>query len=330
MKFYKHILQPLYIKDFTNTIFYDFDENEIEKIEEETKFYSSSSCLIKNLKNKGYIMNTRYVNYYIFQNNNYVNCEKNIISLNKYIELDENFIILNEKLFYEDYLQTRYIGVEDIKIFNETNNDVNQIKFIGTGFHKNNKLGIVVGDYNTENKKLIPNEIKSNFNDLPCEKNWVFIDYKNSTHIIYKWNPLQICKLDNQTNLINIIEEKKMPDIFSHIRGSSCGYKYNKTIDVISDNVKFFIKLNEIWFITHIVSYENPRHYYHMFVIFDESMNLMRYSAPFSFEGEPIEYSLSVLVEDDKVLVNYSTWDRTTKIAVFDKKYIDSIIKYTI
>ena len=84
----------------------------------------------------------------------------------------------------------------------------------------------------------------------------------------------------------------------------------------------------EIWFVVHIVSYESPRHYYHMFVVFDEDMNFLRYSAPFKFEGQPIEYCLSVVVEHERVLVNYSEWDRSTKIGVYDKKYIDSIIKY--
>jgi len=69
-------------------------------------------------------------------------------------------------------------------------------------------------------------------------------------------------------------------------------------------------------------------HYYHVISVFDKDMNLLRYSAPFKFEGEPIEYSLSIIVEDNRVLMTYSTWDRTSKIAIYDKKYIDEIVKY--
>jgi hypothetical protein len=78
-----------------------------------------------------------------------------------------------------------------------------------------------------------------------------------------------------------------------------------------------------------MVSYENPRHYYHIIAVFDENMQLLRYSAPFKFEGEPIEYCLSVVVEDDRVLLNFSSWDRTTKLGVYDKEYIESLLKYT-
>ncbi len=124
-----------------------------------------------------------------------------------------------------------------------------------------------------------------------------------------------------------------MPKIFNYIRGSSCGFTYKKQLiqktDESKDNITLVAEENEIWFVTHLVSYENPRHYYHLIAVFDENMNLLRYSAPFKFEGEPIEYSLSIVVEDEKVLINYSTWDRTTKIGIYDKKYIDSIVKYT-
>jgi hypothetical protein len=118
--------------------------------------------------------------------------------------------------------------------------------------------------------------------------------------------------MDKDKKQIHIVETKELPNIFSHVRGSSCGFSYK----------------SEIWFIVHLVSYENPRHYYHMIVVFDVNMNLQRYSAPFKFEGDPIEYALSIVVEDERVLINYNTWDRTTRIGVYDKKYIDTILKY--
>ena len=64
------------------------------------------------------------------------------------------------------------------------------------------------------------------------------------------------------------------------------------------------------------------------FAVFDDSMNLLRYSAPFKFYTEPIEYCLGLVVEDERVLITYSVWDRETKLGIYSKKYIDSIIKY--
>ena len=104
-----------------------------------------------------------------------------------------------------------------------------------------------------------------------------------------------------------------MPIYFSHLRGSTCGFDYN----------------NEIWFVQHLVSHENPRYYYHVITVFDKDMNILRYSAPFKFSNNPIEYCLSIIVENERVIINYSTWDRTSEIGIYDKKYLeDSILIY--
>jgi len=333
MKFYKDILTPKHMYVFDNKMTALINEVNID-------FHSSSSCLIhkklhdKNSHDEGdvegkYLMNIRYVNYYITENGSYINCEKNIITANKFVELDKDFKIINIKCFDIDFDGRQYIGTEDVKIFNDVCSD--NVLFIGTGLHKNNFLGIVSGNYdiyNNDSKKLIPNEITQNFNQSQCEKNWVYVDYNNSTHIIYKWNPLQICKLNEENKNLEIVKNIEMPKIFSHARGSSCGFKYSKKMTNNNGNIVITYEESEIWFVVHMVSYENPRHYYHIISVFDENMQLLRYSTPFKFEGEPIEYCLSIVVEDDRVLLNFSSWDRTTKLGVYDKEYIEGLLKY--
>lgn len=318
MKFYKQILQKKSLFDVDNTINIIINGENVNMV-------SSSSCLIKNPTNDGYLMNVRYVNYRITENGSYINCDKHIITCNKLVEFDKNLNVVKEVWFDVNFDGRLYIGVEDVKIYND--NYKNKLIYIGTGYHSNNKIGIVSGDYNIDEKKFVINELKQNFNATNCEKNWIFVDYKNETHIIYDWHPLRICKLENN-NLI-VVDTKTMPKLFSRVRGSTCGFVYNKKIGENNNgNIKLDITESEIWFINHIVSYESPRHYYHIISVFDSNMNLLRYSAPFKFEGDPIEYCLSILVEDERVLINYSTWDRTTRIGVYDKKYIDSLLLY--
>jgi tetratricopeptide (TPR) repeat protein len=319
MKFYKDILIQKSKIVLDNKIVTNINNENIEVI-------SSSSCLIPNKTNDGYNMNIRYVNYYINENGNYLNCDKHIITINKYVELDKNFNIKTDKWIELEFNNRRYIGIEDVRIFNDI--ETEKILFIGTGYHHNDKIGIVIGNYNTEALQLKCSEITQQFNNTNCEKNWVFVDYKNSTHIIYDWHPLRICKIDSK-NQLNIVEKRETPKIFSRIRGSTCGFKYSNKISTSTNgNISIDVMEDEIWFVNHIVSYENPRHYYHLISVFDSNMNLLRYSAPFKFEGESIEYCLSIVVEDEQVLINYSTWDRTTRIGVYDKKYIDSILHF--
>jgi len=324
MKFYKDILKSTQIINFGNSVVKNINGENIG-------FYSSSSCLIPNpFENKnGYLMNIRYVNYLINDKGNYLNCDKHIITQNKYIELSSDFKIINEKFLEFNFEDRRYIGIEDVRIFYDSYSS--KIQFIGTSYHQNNTIGVTTGDYDINESKLSSIlEIKP-FCQSNCEKNWVFVDINKSINVIYKWYPLQICKINKEKELLELIQTKEMPKIFSHARGSTCGFTYTKKTSLAgntNDNIDITFDETEIWFVLHMVSYENPRHYYHIFAVFDESMNLLRYSAPFKFHTESIEYCLGLVVEDERVLITYSVWDRETKLGIYDKKYIDSIIKY--
>ena len=290
MKFYKYILIPRIIVDFTDSI--NFTINDI------TRSYNSSSASIISTE-YGYLMNIRYVNFIVTEKGEYKNCDDHIITLNKSVTLSKEFKIIKEQLCESVIDTRRYIGIEDVKIFNNGTD----IVFMGTGLHTNGNLGMNYGIYKSYLESV---ELKCEFNTCNCEKNWCFYD-KNK--IVYNWFPLILGELELNIAVLTKKEEKEMPKIFKKVRGSSNGFKYN----------------NEIWFVVHIVSYESPRHYYHLLVVFDEYMNLLRYTAPFKFEGFPIEYCLGIIVEDDCVIIPYSTWDRTTKLAIYNKFYIDNI-----
>ena len=124
----------------------------------------------------------------------------------------------------------------------------------------------------------------------------------------------------NKEQYIYPIKIKKMPPIFELVRGSSSGV--------------YCPEDNTIWFIVHIVSYDTPRHYYHMFVKFDMDMNLLRYSSPWIFDTNnsklpgSIQYSLSFLIETERILINFSIQDSTTDIGIYDRKYIENMLIY--
>jgi tetratricopeptide (TPR) repeat protein len=298
MKFYKQVIyDPSHCKKIS------FNDEKIITINNIEHFFnSSSSCLIYNNERNGFIMNLRYVNYSISEKGDY-SYKNNAITLNRTLYLTNNFEIIRDEWIDTIFDNRTIMGIEDIRIFN--NNGT--ILFIGNSFHKNENWLVCVGDYNN---KIVSKDLSCDFNYSECEKNWVYFHYKEKLNIIYKWYPLQIAKINDDANCIELVETKKMPRIFSHCRGSTCGFSYN----------------DEIWFIVHIVSYENPRQYYHMIVVFDENMDFSRYSAPFKFEGEPIEYCLSIIVNNENVIINYSTWDKTSQIVVFDKSHIDQLL----
>ncbi len=314
MKFYRNILNPIKKINLTHTHnFKSIDYN----FGSEAEFFSSSSCILPIKNSSCYHFNIRLVDYKIVDNGNYCYVNNKVNTLNKYVTLDSDLNILpfNQKVFHQENYSRIYNGIEDIKIFYDSSED--NIKFIGTGYHQNNKIGIVSGIYNTTgiNDTLVPIEIKPSFSNNECEKNWVFFDYNGEMRVVYKWSPIEICKIDYNNGSLNLIERKTdLPGIFKFIRGSTCGFSYK----------------NEIWFIGHIVSYESPRFYYHIMMVFDKQMNLIRYSAPFNFDNINIEFCVGLVVEDERVIVPYSTMDKTTFIGVYGKKYIDeNVLVYT-
>lgn len=306
LKFYKDILPTMKTVDLTY-----IEHRDVGDMDKE--FFSSSACIIPNNDHTGYLVNIRLVNYWINSGGGYLNCDDHIITNNKYIEMDKNFVTTKEKTFDVKYEDKRYMGVEDVRIFPH-DTEPNKLVYMGTSQHLDGKIGMLYGDYNIDAEYLETTEINPSFCESWCEKNWVYFRYKDENHLVYKWCPLQICKINNDTHTLDLVETREgMPKIFRHARGSTPGFKYK----------------NEYWFVLHIVSYETPRHYYHMIAVFDEDMNFKKHTAPFKFEGECIEYTLGLIVEDDRVIIPYSTWDRSTKLAVYDKKMIDDKLKYT-
>ena len=305
LKFYKDILKATHTLKFDDTI-----TDIINGMSYEMR--STSSCILQkdSIEGGGYCLNIRYVNYYIDDKGGYLNCGDHITSKNRYVELDSDFTIIKSKWFdHNGDTIRRYVGIEDVRIYKDKHTD--KLLFIGTGFLKDERIGIVNGLYDLTKDTLDSTEILSSFNNNFCEKNWVYTEYKDKTHVVYNWFPLQLCEI-RQDDHIYIVAEKPMPKMFKRVRGSSCGFKYK----------------NEIWFVTHIVSYEEPRHYYHVIVVFDNDMNLLRYSAPFKFDNDPIEYCLGLVVKDNNIIISYSTWDRTTRIGIYPKEYIESKLKY--
>ena len=273
---------------------------EIECKQNKIKIYPSSSSIIPY--KDGYFMNIRYVNYQIDEKGRYLNCEKNIISMNYKFMIDTNFQEMKEiGVIKNDENDNYYQGIEDLKIFNCNDN----IHFIGTHITKDRSIGICSGIYNIEGENLKYKRIK---NRKSCEKNWVYVSIKNELYIIYQWFPLQIGKL-NEDKLV-LLKDIEMPLYFKNTRGSSCGFEYK----------------NEIWFIIHTVSYEEPRNYFHSIVVFDTDLNLKRYTPYMKFQSRRIEYCLSIMIKEDEIIIPYSIWDNQSVLSIYDKKYIESFM----
>jgi tetratricopeptide (TPR) repeat protein len=318
MKFYDLKLFPLVKRDISFTLDYEIKGNLVHFNSSSSSILPKRNCDGSGDSGGGYIMNVRLVNYTINSEGGY-ETGQHIISLNKYVELTDDFHVIKEKdkLIGIEYADRQYIGVEDVRLFYDSFTS-SELLFIGVGYHEDNKIGVVHGKYDGGNgNALKPFEIKPEFNlDSSCEKNWVFANIGGQKCVIYDWCPFRICKIDeenpNVLKTVSLKQSSQYPGVFNHIRGSTCGFNY----------------CDQIWFIVHIVSHEQPHHYYHMMLVFEnnENMKLIKYTPIFKFDEHCIEYCVGLIVEDSRIIATYSTMDASTKIAIYDKVYIEEMM----
>ena len=264
-------------------------------------YTSSTPCILPY--GDGYLMNVRYVNYTVNKQGGYdfKHDKGKIASLQKTVLLDCEFNIV--KTVWKDKVQNpelRYQGVEDVKILRIGDS----LHCIGT-VESSGGVCMGIGNY-TIDSDIVCTEVLPSPNGRTCEKNWAMFDYNGKLLWLYEWWPLTILDTDRK----EIRKQATVPPFFRDIRGSSNGFLYKK----------------ELWFLTHLVHYDSPRHYYHLIVVLDATkLMYKRHSCLFKFQESPIEYSLGLVVEDARVLFSYSCNDGSSAILAVPMRDVDAL-----
>ena len=241
------------------------------------------------------ILNTRYVNYILYDNGSYnVHApDKRTLNTMNYISfLDDDFTpksyvkIDETKTNLTDYLYRakNYIskGFEDIRLYISNG----KLKFIATTIQYS-PLGqnrMVFGEYNIYEKQINSvHLIEPPDPNTWCEKNWIPITYNTSEEFfIYSWSPFQVGKLVESnsefSHKLEIILKEEYHNIpfLNKIRGSSTFVSYDE---------------NHIIGVVHYSEEYSPRHYYHLLVKLDrKTLCIMEISQPFYFQKIGIEF----------------------------------------
>lgn len=269
-------------------------------------FYPSTPCLIPYPG--GYLMNQRYVNYYIEPNGNY-KVNPPITSFNRRLQLDHQLRVVKKWDFDQlPKVVDKYAGIEDVKIFSYKG----QIRFLGTEQDSTSQnLRVSTGVYPTDDTtRGLTSMICQSPGNNQCEKNWCQVEHQGQLKLVYKWKPLVVGHLDGD-QFRQEISDDNVPGFFAHLRGSS----------------NSVIVGNELWFMTHMVEYCAPRNYYHCVVILDrESLHYKRHSIMFKFEDTSIEYCLGLVVEESRLLIGFSKMDRETIVCSYDRPAVDQFL----
>ena len=274
-----------------------------------TEFTTSTPSLC--ILNNQLIINTRFVNYRIDDQGNYINREK-IISKNVISIIDlNNYTITSEfELKYDTSLDNVYVGIEDIRLFSKNGLIYyNANRGLGQSVLKIEYGIIDLTEKTTVNSKILTFSDSKN----PIEKNWVLFESNNQLKCVYHWSPLVIGDIKNENEFIKTHQQTNLPSLFKYLRGSTNG-------QIIDD---------EIWFLCHLVSYESRRHYYHIMVVLDKTtFTVKKYTPIFKFGEEPVEYTLGFVEMGTDLLIGYSVLDKDTKYMILAKEWFKSKFIY--
>ena len=267
-----------------------------------------------------YLINLRWVNYTYKKNGQKTYCPDQWISLNSRFMVDQHGNKLTEDVFLEEDFQKEKdyagIGLEDLRIFNYKE----RYYYLATYFDPERKI-ISVSSYVYSmgpTYQLKRNLILPSMYDLKhkiIEKNWSFVSYQHDLCVVYKWYPLQIGKINYDTNQLTIMDiNYQVPECFSDARGTTCGYEYN----------------DEIWFVLHKAqcSPDKKYNYQHFIAIFDTNMKLIRYSELFKLGGCKVEFCIGLIVKEDSIILSYSLLDCTPCISTYNKKDLFTSIRW--
>ena len=286
-----YYLEPLKNKDNTTTFEYNLPPVD--------NYYNPSSPTLLSYDNK-LILNVRNVSYKLCLPHAYYwtpewkNGRQLLKTLNIWYYVDENLKIISEgkrmntKLEDLTSLDSSVInGLEDLRLIEYKN----KIYYFATSNEYTHEIKIIHGEYDFQNEKFINNKIMNTPYNKYCEKNWTPIIKDNELQVIYQWNPLTFAKIEN--NNLNFYKKVETPSVFRYFKGST----------------PFIEHKDQLWCVVHSTIETQPRVYLHYILIFDKEYNLIKYSLPFSFIKNNVEFCLGFLIRNDDLFFTFSQFD---------------------
>lgn len=296
--------------------------------ESDAAFFVNSTPSIAVVGNE-LVVNLRYVNYRIDDRGGYVNHDhiitKNVLAkfdLATWEKKSEDF------LWYNPSNDNLYVGLEDVRIFYAESE--NALLFNANRGLEPHVLVVEHGQVYTRGEVLANTDLRDSAGIIymegqnGIEKNWVmFEDSAGNVKIVYNWSDLVIGDAvlvpqdPNNPKTAQFVFERthtiQTPPIFKYFRGSTNGVRIG----------------DEIWFICHVVSYEDRRYYYHVIFTLDATTYEVRRFTPLvTFEGDKVEYTLGFVYrpEEETFWIGYSRMDRSTHYMALQKSVVEGLM----
>lgn len=284
------------------------------------QFRPTSASYVKTSDGRRWL-NTRYVNYWLYNNGcyGYPTSSHIIENKNMLCELDkdykpiaDSFVVVNEQIDIPKYNGDVFSqGLEDVRLYmvaEQKEYEVcRRLKFIATNvdYSPNGKNNMVIGDYSVADHTISNVQVVLPPVESWCEKNWIPISTAGGEDLfVYKWSPFEVGRINpgstgSNGSLDIVMSHTVSAPFFNKVRGSTT----------------FIEREDGLLGVVHFSEDHNPRHYYHILVLLEkESLRPLKYSNCFCFKSLGVEFCIGFA--DISVDENMS-----------DKLFVDSQMK---
>ncbi len=270
--------------------------------------YVSSTPSFVVISKKYMLMNISYVNHTIdpVSGKKTSPGQEGFKRLNSSVLLDNNFREVSAE-FFSDELSAQG-GLADVHLF------LHRKKFfyMGTVLLDGKNVNSISLINPLSEKYTLPLEPVRVHDYVSDEASWSYFDSEKGVCFVTSWSPIVVVRMMS-SNIASVVSTNyKVPKCFETVRGASCSSVWN----------------NEVWFVLKRVHtnamYTANREYFqnvvHFFGVFDENMNLLRFSEPFKFDGEKVESCSTFSMTNEHIIISHSFLDKSSKISFYNRE----------
>lgn len=271
------------------------------------------------------LINTRFVNYWIYNGGNYYYPEDEYVlrSLNvvsrlvniENIPTPRTYDIMREESDFAKNNNVFSEGIEDIRLY--VSQESGNLSFIGStlSYSYCDRIRMVRGAYDIHTMTCKNFQVIKPPYDSWCEKNWCPIPLNDGTDgFIYRWYPFEIGKIypEKESHPFNIgkteICLRKEPDErLKDMKGSTAFTQYGD---------------DALIGIIHFSEERSPRQYFHHVIVLDKhDYNIVKMSRPFCFQKACVEFCIGFRVLNDCFGFWISQMDRDPQYLEVPEKY---------
>jgi hypothetical protein len=241
---------------------------------------------------------------------------------NYYLELDENFNItrynkVDTSKFDTYEPQWEFIGLEDARIFSWNDKLYlsgvrRDLDTIGTGRMELCEIEVSDNSVKEVSRFRIPPPKDPN---SYCEKNWMPIIDKPYHYV--KWgNPTEVVKVDPETKTSQTVSLSNPIQLPRDLRGGS---------QVIPIGDYYLACTHEVDLFNSEVGRKDAR-YYHRFIIWDKSFNIINHSKEFNFMGGHVEFCVGMARYKGNLLFTFGFQDNAAYLLSVPEKVVEDFI----